>query len=183
MKTTNKATSLQTQIICVNMLHEHAKEFIKREADFLTPLIGQKVFKVSGEFLAKFEHERPAKKFKINAFGFDYWIDSHYYFVVAYDKLTMHVRTCASGGGRDQCGVNAHCNYQNTQIDLFNVIEDTILGEPCKSDSTHLDVVYDERTILEQAEKVKEQAKIYEQTLNRVPYIFRSTLYLNRLTH
>ena len=175
-----KATALQTQILCLNTLYAHSKEIIQKEMDFLQPLIGKNILKVDGSFKAKYEHEKPHFKYKVNEFGFDFWVDTHYWFTCKYGKLGIEVSTTVTGGGSDKNGVNANHNQQRQGFDLFAIDKDGNL-QPLEVNREFLDTVYNEADILAAAEKVKAAAKQYEATLQTVPYLFRQTLCLQRL--
>ena len=176
----NKATSLQTQILCLNTLYQHSKEIIKNEIDFLLPLIGKDILKVDGSFKAKYEHEKKQYKYQVKEFGFDYWVNTHYYFSAAYGKLSITVITSVHGGGYDKNGVNANSNQQQQTFDLFS-LNNGILSDLIETDRNYLDTPYNEAEILAAAEKVKEVAKQYDAVLQTVPYLFRDALYLQRL--
>lgn len=175
-----KATTLQTQILCLNTLYAHCKEIIKNEIAFLLPLIGKKVLKVDGSFQAKYEHEKPQFKAKVSAFNFEFWTDTHYYFKENYGKLSINVVTTVHGGGYDKNGVNCNHSQQTQPFDLFT-INDGVLTELVETDRTFLDTVYDENEILAEAKKTEDAAKVYEAQIEKVPYMFRDTLYLRRL--
>jgi hypothetical protein len=181
MNAINKATALQTQILCLNTLYKHSKEITQNETAFLLPLIGKDILKVDGSFKAKYEHEKKAFKYNVNEFGFDFWVDTHYYFTAKYGKLSIDVITTVSGGGSDKNGVNANHSQQRQCFDLF-VLDNGILADKC-ADSELLNTVYTESEILVGAEKVKAAAKQYEATLSSVPYLFRQTLRLQRLAN
>ncbi len=175
-----KATSLQTQILCVNTLYAHSKEIIQNEISFLLPLIGKDILKVDGSFKAKYEHQKRIFKYKVNEFGFDFWVDTHYYFTAKYGKLSIEVITTVTGGGSDKNGVNANHSQQRQGYDLF-VLNNGILSAIVETDRSYLDTPYNEADILAAAEKVKEAAKQYDAVLQSVPYLFRDVLYLQRL--
>lgn len=178
--TPKKATSLQTQILCVNTLYSHSKEIIAKEIDFLTPLIGKDILKVDGSFKAKYEHEKTSYKYKVNDYGFDFWIDTHYHFKSGYGKLSITVTTSVHGGGYDKNGVNCNSNQQSQTFDLFT-LDNGILAGIIETDRSYLDTPYNEAEILAAAEKTSEAAKQYDAVLQTVPYLFRDALYLQRL--
>lgn len=179
-QTTAKATKLQTQILCVNTLYQHSKEIIAAELTRLTPFIGLGILKTDGSFKKKYEAERLTYKYKVNQYGFDFWVDTHYYFSAAYGKLSVKVRTTVSGGGYDKHGVNCNNDQQSQSFDLFNIDAAGKL-QPLEVNREFLDKVYNEAEILAAAANVEAAAKQYEAVLKTVPYLFRSTLYLQRL--
>ena len=180
MNTTTRATSLQTQILCVNTLYTHSKEIIKNEIALLLPLIGKDILKVDGSFKAKYEHENPGFDYKINQYGFDFWVNTHYYFTSKYGILSIKVTTTVSGGGNDGSGVSVNNNQQKQEFDLF-ILDNGILSALCEVNRDYMDIIFVEVDILAAAEKVKEAAKKYDAILNNVPYLFRNALYLKRL--
>lgn len=176
-----KATTLQTQILAVNTLHQHCKQIIAAEMAFLFPLIGKSILKVDGSFKAKYEHDKPIYKYKVNEFSFDFWVNTHYYFRAEYGKLSIVVVTSVHGGGYDKNGVNCNSNQQQKTIDLFNISNDGALTELIQEDRGYLDTPFIEADILAAAAKVEEQAKKYEAAMCKVPYLFRDALYIRRL--
>ncbi len=182
MKTTiEKATSLQAQILCLNTLYAHSKEIIKYETDFLSQYAGKKIFKQDDSFMSKIPYQRlKIEKKQITAFGFTWWVDTHYWHKVSYGK---YVKTCVSGGGYDKNGVNCNCNYQSQSFDIFNLDEWENLTTPVNADREYLNTPFDETAILTAANEAREAAKVYEQILEKVPYQFRETLYLQRLKY
>jgi hypothetical protein len=175
-----KATALQTQILCYNTLYEHSKQIIAKEVSFLSDFLGKGILKSDGSFKAKYIHDLLRFKEKVNKFGFDFWVDTHYYFICKYGKLSIEVTTTVSGGGYDRSGVNANHSQNRRGFDLF-VVDNGILLSLFEDNRDFLNVVYDEAEILNAADNVKEAAKEYEKTLKTVPHIFRQSLYLQRL--
>jgi len=181
--TTNKATSLQAEILCLNTLYAHSKEIINHENAFLAQYVGKKLFKNDGSYLAKIPYQRlHIEKKQITAFGFTWWIDTHYWHSVKYNRYEITVKTCVSGGGADKNGVSHQCNYQQQTFGLFSINDEGTLTGQLEQDREYLNRVYNEAEILAAAKEVEQAAKVYDSVLNKVPYLFRSTLYLQRLT-
>ena len=181
--TPTAATALQTQILCLNMANEAAKNIISYELGQLSRHIGKAIFKVDGSLKTKYEYSRLSlEKVKVNAFGFDFWVDTHYYHRIAYGKYEVKVITTVSGGGYDRNGVNKN-HYQHSQsFEVFSLNDAGELSAPIAAPEW-LNNQYNETEILQAAAKVEEAAKQYEAVLSKVPYLFRSTLYLQRLTN
>lgn len=181
MKQVQKATPLQAQILAVNTLREHCKQIISYEVEKMQPLIGKDPFKVDGSFKQKYQFPRLViEKKKISAFGFDWWINTHYYHKLQYGKYELTVITTVSGGGYDKNGVNCNHSQQKQLIDLYEY-ENNIITKRAAMDLSFLDVVYSEDKILQAAEVVKQKEKEYETALNSIPYYFADTLYIRRL--
>lgn len=180
--TTNKATALQTQILCINTMYQHCKMIIDYEVGALKQHIGKAIFKQDGSFKMKYDHARlTIEKQKVNVYGFDFWIDTHYYHNVRYGCYEITVITTVTGGGYDRNGVNCNHSQQRQSFDLFKLDKDGILTGQDEKDISFIDKVYNEADILAAAENVKEAAKQYESAISAVPHYFRDTLYLNRL--
>jgi hypothetical protein len=172
----NAATVLQTRILCANLLREFAAEAIEYETNFLRPLIGKKVTKVDGSFLAKYEHFKvhllKSEPRKVEWCGFDYWVWEGYYFEDKFGNLSISVHLTVSGGGQDQCGVNKnHCQLTNTQ-NLFH-IEDGVLGAEKALDTAFLTERFDEMEILAQLKIVEQKKEEYNAEVVKIPYFVR----------
>ena len=181
--TRTKATTLETKVLAINTLYAHSKKIIEKELSFLTPLIGKKVVKADGSFLAKYEHEKIDFKYKVNAYEFDFWADTNYYFTLSSGRLELNVRTCVSGGGYDKNGVNCNCQYEKQTFSLFSIDENGVITGLYPENRDFINTVYSVDTLIEQAKKAEEAAKIYESFVKNVPYLFREILRVKRLTN
>jgi hypothetical protein len=180
-KQPNKATDLQTQILCANSLHKHCIDIIAYELNFLTPFIGLNILKVDGSFKAKYDHEKmQGLIYKTVEYGFNYHIDTHYYFTAKYGKLSIEVITSASGGGADKNGVCTGHRQMRKNIDLFALDTNGNL-QPVEIDKSEISNIYNEADILAAANKIKQAAQQYNNVLHSLPYMFRQTLFIQEL--
>jgi hypothetical protein len=114
------------------------------------------------------------------AFGFDWWQITNYWFTCSYNKLTLNIKTCVSGGGADINNVSKHCIYETNTIDLFNV--DLKGNLQLLEKQWFKNIQYNETDILNAQSKIKAIADEYNKTLELMPYEFRSVTNCERLT-
>ncbi len=178
MSTINKATTLQTQVLAANLSNEHSKEIILAELEQLKKFVGYSIFKVDGSLKEKYKHDLKSFDYKINQYGFDFWVRTNAYIKVSYSKIEIKIMTTVSGGGYDKNGVNANHSSMNRIFDLCNLDKDGKITDFVEFDFPSLEIVHDVDQILEAAKKVEEAKKVYEQAINGVNYIFRDALYI-----
>jgi hypothetical protein len=184
MENLNSATSLQAKILSLNNLNKDAILIFNHEKKQLLPYVGQNILKNDGSFKAKIKLEKlEIQSLKFTAYGFEWHKQTSYYFKNQYGFLSIEVTTCINGGGVDRCGVSKHCIYERQTFDLFKIDTDGKLQELETERNIFQSKDFEELEILENAKKVKEAAKVYEEILNAVPYEFRNVLYLQRLTN
>jgi hypothetical protein len=177
----NKATSLQAKILAINTNNNHSELILNFEILQLSKYLGQSILKVDGSFKAKINHLKHEEiKGPFVAYGFEWFSHTHYWFTANYNKLSINVKTCVSGGGVDRCGVSSHCIYETNSIDLF-VIDG--LGNLQPLEKQHFqNRQFDETQILEAQKKIKAAAEEYNKILALMPYEFRSVTFCERLT-
>jgi hypothetical protein len=177
----NSATSLQAKILAININNKNSEGILNFELSQLSKYIGQSILKIDGSFKAKINHVKmEAKKSKFPAYGFQWWEHTDYYFTANYNKLTINVKTCVSGGGCDQNQVNTHCIYETNTIDLFKIDG---LGNLQPIEKQYFEnKQFNEADILEAQAKIKQAAKEYEIILSSMPYEFRHVTNCERLT-
>jgi hypothetical protein len=179
----NAATVLQTRILCANLLREFAAKAIEYETYFLRPLIGKKVTKVDGSFLAKYEHWKSyglSENRKVEWCGFDYWVWETYHLEDKHGNLSMSITVTVSGGGYDDCGVNKnHCQLNSTKS-IFE-IEDGVLGAEKPIDTAFLNARFDEQEILAQLKLVEQKKEEYNAEVEKIPYFVREYKRIHQL--
>lgn len=176
-----KATALETTVLAVNLQRDFAKITIADIIQQLTPYIGKEVFKNDGLFLKKIPFvKNEIEGYKINRYGFDFWVNQHYYLTVKYGELSAHLSTTVSGGGYDLIGVNANHNRQENNFYLFKVNGNS-LGELIQNDYTYLNEMFYVDAILKIEEEVKAAAKEYERVCDKMPHYFKNVLYIKNI--
>lgn len=179
---TNYATALQTQILAVNLMNDHAKKILNHEKNTFTPFIGKSILKVDGTFKAKYEHEKISFAYKVNAYGFDFWVDTHYYFESRYGKANLNIIATVSGGGYDRNGVNVNHTQKRISVSFCDLGKDdsTLLGfsDSC---TDYLNVIHNERDILFNSDLVQKKAEEYNKLVNLIPSEFIDALHIKRL--
>ncbi len=179
--TKTSATSLQAKILAINTSNENSEKILNYEFDQLIKYLGQNILKADGSFKAKINHIKHEEiKGKINAFGFDWWQSTNYWFSATSSKLTLNINTSVSGGGCDINMVSKYCIYEKDSIDLFAI--DSNGNLQLLETQYFKNIQYKEDEILEAQRKIKLAAEDYKKTLSLMPYQFMTATNCERLT-
>jgi hypothetical protein len=176
--TQQKKTREEIKVLAINTLYECAAKFYQYEKEHFNKFIGQAIFKVDGSVKAKFEHDKMTFKGQLPDGTF---VNAHYWFTSRY-SFDMTVKICINGGSYDVKPNTAFCQYEETTIELFKIDKDGKIQE-ASNNPDYLNTRYHLSDLKKISEEIKEAAKVYELTENKMPYIFRETFYIQRLTN
>lgn len=174
---TTKKTQAEIKVLAINTLYEYAQKYINHEKERLTPFIGLDVFKVDGSFKQKYDSPKLSDKLQL-ADGT--WVDAHYWFKHYSTDFGICVKICVNGGSYDVKPTTAFCQYEEQYFSLFNKVDGKLVAT--EIDRDYLNTRYDVAQLTSIANTIKEAAKVYEAAADKMPYIFRDTFYLDRLT-
>lgn len=177
MKTETKKSNVEVKVIAINTLYKYAKDIIAYEKKHFDQFIGKGVFKVDGSIKQKFDHEKLTFKGNLND---GTYYDVHYWFDVRSSYFDVNIKVCVNGGSYDVIPATAFCQYDTLNTTLYQLDKEGGLIQ-CERDYTYLDKVYNVTELSEIANEIKDAAKKYEQAASKMPYIFESVFYIQRL--
>ncbi len=174
-----KKSQIEIKVLAVNTLHKYLLEFYAHEKSFYSQFVGQDIFKADGSVKKKFEHER----LSFSGFmedGTHY--DAHYWLSLAHGYFDINVKICVNGGSYDVKPVTAFCQYENQSITLFKVIDGKLTVSENETDLSGFLITYKAEDLEKLALSIKEAARVYELESNKMPYIFKQVLGIERLS-
>lgn len=173
----NKKTSLEVKVLAINTLNEYAGKIYQYEMEHFSKFIGQSIFKVDGSIKQKYDHEKLYFKGQMpdgTYYNLDYYFRSN-------RSFDIHITVCVNGGSYDVRPSTAFCWYERTIFELFPIIDGQIQTSE-RASKIDFSKRYKVEELLELQDKAHEAAKVYEKTVDAVPYIFRDVLNIQRLT-
>ncbi len=176
--TTQKKSNVEIKVLAVNTLYEYAEKYILHEYNRLKPLIGLDIFKVDGSFKAKYDAPKLSDKLQL-ADGT--WVNAHYWFNNNKYGFDIHVKICVNGGSYDVTPTTAFCQYQEQSFTLFEKDENGRIKET-NTDRQWLKKRYDVAELNAISAEIKQAAKEYEKTYDKMPHLFKDVYYIERLS-
>lgn len=171
-----KKTAAEVKALAINTLYEYAEKYINHEKQRLSAFIGLDVFKVDGSFKQKYDSAKLSDSLKLSDGTFvsaDYWF-KHYS-----STFDICVKICVHGGNYED--KTYFCEYQEQSFTLFNKVDSKLVATDI--DREWLKNRFDAAKLQAIADKIKEAAKVYDAELEKMPYQFRNTFWLQRLTN
>lgn len=170
-----KKSQAEIKCLAINTLYEYAEKYINHERERLLPFVGLDIFKVDGSFKQKYDSPKLSDRLQLADGTF---IDAHYWFTHYTHGFDIHVKICIHGGKYED--KTYFCEYQEQSFTLFNKEDNKLLDTPM--DRSWLKKRFDANVLKAIADKIKEAAKVYDAELEKMPYQFRNTFGLKRLT-
>jgi len=172
-----KKSNKEVKVLAINTLYQYAKQFFEYEKQHFSQFIGKDIFKVDGSIKAKFEHDKLSFTGTLED-GTN--VNAHYWFTSKYNCFDIHIKICVNGGSYDVKPSTAFCQYEETTLTMFKIVENNLIETPANID--FLNTRYDVETLVKIAADIKEAAKIYEAAENKMPYLFKGVFDIERLT-
>lgn len=174
--TPTKKTSAEIKAMAINTLYEYAEKYFNYERERLLPFVGLDIFKVDGSFKQKYDSPKLSDRLTLQDGTF---VDAHYWFNHYSTTFDIHVKICIHGGNYED--KTYFCEYQEQSLTLFDKVDNKLIDTP--KDISWLKNRFDASKMQAIADKIKEAAKVYEAELEKMPYQFRNTFWLQRLTN
>ncbi len=177
MNTQTKLSQIDIKVMAINLLYQASKIILDYEQKHFSQFIGQNIFKVDGSVKAKFQHEKIEVKIPIEGVytSVSYWFEKRGSY-----SFDINVKICVNGGSYDVQPSTAFCQYQNESLTLFKLENECLT--PTNIDREYLNEVFDSATLIEQANKIKALAEVYREEANKLNYMFKDVLFIERLT-
>ena len=172
-----KKTQAEIKVLAINTLYEYAKKYVNHEKIRLDAFIGLDIFKVDGSFKQKYDSPKLSDTLTLPDGTF---VNAHYWFKHYSTDFGICVKICVNGGSYDVQPNTAFCQYEEQYFSLFNKVDGKLTAT--EIDREYLNTRYDVAQLTAIATNIKEAAKVYEAEADKMPYLFRDTFYLSRLT-
>ena len=172
-----KKTQAEIKVLAINTLYEYAKKYVNHEKTRLDAFIGLDIFKVDGSFKQKYDSPKLSDTLTLPDGTF---VNAHYWFKHYSNDFGIYVKICVNGGSYDVQPNTAFCQYEEQYFSLFNKVDGKLVAT--EIDREYLNTRYDVAQLTAIATTIKEAAKVYEAEADKMPYLFRDTFYLSRLT-
>lgn len=172
-----KKTQAEIKVLAINTLYEYAKKYVNHEKTRLDAFIGLDIFKVDGSFKQKYDSPKLSDTLTLPDGTF---VNAHYWFKHYSTDFGICVKICINGGSYDVKPTTAFCQYEEQYFSLFNKVDGKLTAT--EIDREYLNTRYDVAQLTAIATTIKEAAKVYEAEADKMPYLFRDTFYLSRLT-
>lgn len=172
-----KKTQAEIKVLAINTLYEYAQKYVNHEKTRLDAFIGLDIFKVDGSFKQKYDSPKLSDTLTLPDGTF---VNAHYWFKHYSNDFGIYVKICVNGGSYDVQPNTAFCQYEEQYFSLFNKVDGKLVAT--EIDREYLNTRYDVAQLTAIATTIKEAAKVYEAEADKMPYLFRDTFYLSRLT-
>ena len=172
-----KKTQAEIKVLAINTLYEYAQKYVTHEKIRLDAFIGLDIFKVDGSFKQKYDSPKLSDTLTLPDGTF---VNAHYWFKHYSTDFGIYVKICVNGGSYDVQPNTAFCQYEEQYFSLFNKVDGKLVAT--EIDRDYLNTRYDVAQLTAIATTIKEAAKVYEAEADKMPYLFRDTFYLSRLT-
>ena len=172
-----KKTQAEIKVLAINTLYEYAKKYVNHEKTRLDAFIGLDIFKVDGSFKQKYDSPKLSDTLTLPDGTF---VNAHYWFKHYSTDFGICVKICVNGGSYDVQPNTAFCQYEEQYFSLFNKVDGKLTAT--EIDREYLNTRYDVAQLTAIATTIEEAAKVYEAEADKMPYLFRDTFYLSRLT-
>ena len=172
-----KKTQAEIKVLAINTLYEYAQKYVNHEKTRLDAFIGLDIFKVDGSFKQKYDSLKLSDTLTLPDGTF---VNAHYWFKHYSNDFGIYVKICVNGGSYDVQPNTAFCQYEEQYFSLFNKVDGKLVAT--EIDREYLNTRYDVAQLTAIATTIKEAAKVYEAEADKMPYLFRDTFYLSRLT-
>ena len=174
---TAKKTAAEVKVLAINCLNEWAVKFYEHAKKHFSQFIGQDIFKNDMTIKKKYEQEKISYTGQLSDGTYS---NAHYWLTANRGFSDITIKICVNGGSYDVRPNTAFCQYEQTTLTLFK-LEDNKLIET-NTDISHLSRRYSVPELEAIAARVKAAAEKYELAQKEMPYIFRDTFYIERLT-
>ena len=172
-----KKTQAEIKVLAINTLYEYAQKYVNHEKTRLDAFIGLDIFKVDGSFKQKYDSPKLSDTLTLPD---GTHVNAHYWFKHYSTDFGIYVKICVNGGSYDVQPNTAFCQYEEQYFSLFNKVDGKLVAT--EIDREYLNTRYDVAQLTAIATTIKEAAKVYEAEADKMPYLFRDTFYLSRLT-
>lgn len=172
-----KKTQAEIKVLAINTLYEYAQKYVNHEKTRLDAFIGLDIFKVDGSFKQKYDSPKLSDTLTLSD---GTHVTAHYWFKHYSTDFGICVKICINGGSYDVKPTTAFCQYEEQYFSLFNKVDGKLTAT--EIDREYLNTRYDVAQLTAIATNIKEAAKVYEAEADKMPYLFRDTFYLSRLT-
>jgi hypothetical protein len=171
-----KKTNVEVKVLAINTLYKYAAIILKHEQEHFNKFLGIDIFKVDGSIKMKYEHEKLSFK---GQFEDKTCYDVHYWYTKRSSIFDITVKVCVNGGSYDVRPSTAFCQYEEMTFTLYD-LENNNLKE-CTNNRNYLSDEFNVDELTAIANDIKQAAKVYEQALNKMPYIFKEVFSIQGL--